>query len=77
MRPAILNVSSTYLNQKPGFNIAVAKAFFPNYSMNKLAITGYNGLPIGAAFVCSYRISPAIENMSWSNIVLLYVLCFN
>jgi hypothetical protein len=46
MRPAILNLSSTYLNQKPGFNVAVAEAFFSNSSMNKLAITGDNGLPI-------------------------------
>ena len=49
----LLNVSSTYLNQNPSFNVEVAKALFSNSSMNKLAITGDNGLPIGAPCVCS------------------------
>jgi hypothetical protein len=55
----LLKVSSTYLNQKPGFNVAVAMAFFSNSSMNKLAITltGGNGLPIEAPFVSSQNFS--------------------
>ena len=59
----LLNVSSTYLNQHPGFNVEVAKAFFSNSSMNKLAITGDNGLPIGH-HVSVHRISLSTENMS-------------
>ncbi len=36
-----------------GLNVAVANAFFSNSSMNKLAITDDNGLPIGTPYVCS------------------------
>ena len=60
----LLNVSSTYLNQNPGFNVEVAKAFFSNSknrSARNLTPVEEDFLALGLSFAVVPRVLPKEE----------------